>query len=316
MDLEQVIRAIAKKSLQTSSTGPTASPRIDSAGMSTAAVEEDQHGIANLPKTICFPYSRHSSYPELCAFVDAFKPKDVWPCTADPDEWIRNDTSIESLFGRFCSEDEFSYDEFLRARRPVAVDLLSDKDSQQAYDTQRTLTSSPKAGSFLEPAGPTVSGREHASSVRGKIDSPPSVPQHASRYSDIQPSLEQAAASNSNEEQDGGLGGRQSDNPSGTGGSRKRYLDECNDSEAERNHNWEDEAVADSQQSQISIISDISYRDSVVRHDAYARMRDLARGDEDWVSVSLISTDAGHTNLEKDLGSSDDVKGQRYPKLH
>lgn len=281
--------------------------------MSTAAVEEDQRGIANLPKTIRFPYSRHSSYPELCAFVDAFKPKDVWPCTANPDEWIRNDTSIELLFGQFCSEYEFSYDEFLQARRPVAVDLLFDKDSQQAYDTQRTLTSSPKVGSFLEPAGPTVSDRKHVSSVRGETDSP----QYAGRYSDPQPSPEQAAVSNSNKERGGAISAQQSDNSSGTGGSRKRYFDECNDSEAERNHNHEEEEpVADSQQTEISIVSDISYRDSVVRHDAYAQMRDLARGDEDWVSVSLISTNAGHTNLEKDLGSRDDVKGRRHPKLH
>lgn len=316
MDLEQVIRAIAKKSLQASSTGPTASSRADSAGMSTTAVEEDQHGIANMPKTIRFPFSRHSSYPELCAFVDAFQPKDVWPCTVDPNEWIRNDTTIESLFGRFCSEDEFCFDEFLRARRPVAVTVLSRDDSQQAYDTQRTLISSPEVGSFLEPAGPTVSGHEHVSSVRGEIDSPSSMPQYASRYSDMQPSPEPAAAPNSNKEQGRGSSAQQSDNPSDTGGSRKRHFDECGDSEEERNHNRDKEPEGNSQQSQISLVSHISYRDSAVRRDAYTQMRDLARGDEDWVSVSLISTDAGHTTLEKDLGSSDDVKGRRHPKLH
>ena len=42
-----------------------------------------------LPKTIFFPYSRHSSLPELCHFVDAFRPKDVWPCTVSPIEWLK-----------------------------------------------------------------------------------------------------------------------------------------------------------------------------------------------------------------------------------
>lgn len=41
------------------------------------------------PKTIYFPYSRHSSLPELRHFVEAFRPKDIWPCTVNTAEcWI------------------------------------------------------------------------------------------------------------------------------------------------------------------------------------------------------------------------------------
>jgi len=40
-----------------------------------------------LPRRITFPYSRHSSFPELCDLVAAFKPKDVYPCTVDEPEW-------------------------------------------------------------------------------------------------------------------------------------------------------------------------------------------------------------------------------------
>ena len=43
--------------------------------------------IGALPNKIFFPYSRHSSYPELCHLVEAFKPRDVWPCTAIQREW-------------------------------------------------------------------------------------------------------------------------------------------------------------------------------------------------------------------------------------
>ncbi len=43
-----------------------------------------------LPRRIHFPYSRHSSYPELCDLVAAFRPKDVWPCTVDAAEWRKD----------------------------------------------------------------------------------------------------------------------------------------------------------------------------------------------------------------------------------
>lgn len=40
-----------------------------------------------LAKHITFPYSRHSSYPELCYLVRAFKPKDVYLCTVNEEKW-------------------------------------------------------------------------------------------------------------------------------------------------------------------------------------------------------------------------------------
>jgi DNA cross-link repair 1C protein len=43
-----------------------------------------------LPDVIRFPYSRHSSYEELCNLIDAFKPADIWPCTVDPADWTQN----------------------------------------------------------------------------------------------------------------------------------------------------------------------------------------------------------------------------------
>lgn len=45
---------------------------------------------AELPKIIQFPYSRHSSYPELCQLVNIFRPRDVWPCTVHEMDWIKN----------------------------------------------------------------------------------------------------------------------------------------------------------------------------------------------------------------------------------
>ncbi|KAK2753278.1 DNA repair protein [Colletotrichum kahawae] len=63
-----------------------------------------------LPKTITFPYSRHSSYQELCDLVQMFRPKDVWPCTVNTADWIRDNITIHSLFGNFCSGDSFAHD--------------------------------------------------------------------------------------------------------------------------------------------------------------------------------------------------------------
>lgn len=73
--LEEVVRAIAKK---------TSGSAISGGGR----LSEDPR-IQQLPKTISFPYSRHSSYSELCEFVNAWKPKDIWPCTVDEEEWLR-----------------------------------------------------------------------------------------------------------------------------------------------------------------------------------------------------------------------------------
>ncbi|KAL8421169.1 hypothetical protein RB596_002093 [Gaeumannomyces avenae] len=67
-------------------------------------------GARSLPKTITFPYSRHSSYSELCHLVETFKPRDVWPCTAHPAEWIKHGINIRSLFGHCCSGEAFEYD--------------------------------------------------------------------------------------------------------------------------------------------------------------------------------------------------------------
>ena len=45
-----------------------------------------------LPSIVTFPYSRHSSYRELCHLLEAFKPRDVWPCTLDPRDWLERGT--------------------------------------------------------------------------------------------------------------------------------------------------------------------------------------------------------------------------------
>ncbi|KAH0522849.1 hypothetical protein TsFJ059_006636 [Trichoderma semiorbis] len=57
----------------------------------------EQRSETTLPNIIRFPYSRHSSYAELCDLVSAFKPRDIWPCTFHLETWQNNAMSIEAL---------------------------------------------------------------------------------------------------------------------------------------------------------------------------------------------------------------------------
>ncbi|KZL84413.1 artemis protein [Colletotrichum incanum] len=75
-------------------------------GMASSANDSTGH----LPRVITFPYSRHSSYQELCDLVRVFRPKDVWPCTVNIAEWLKGNSTIRSLFGQYCSGDIFSHD--------------------------------------------------------------------------------------------------------------------------------------------------------------------------------------------------------------
>ncbi|KAE8411640.1 hypothetical protein BDV36DRAFT_305516 [Aspergillus pseudocaelatus] len=79
-----------------------------------------------LPGVIHFPYSRHSSYAELCELVSAFKPKDICPCTVDPLTWDE-DVSMQSLFGHLCTGTEFTHDHHMRDMLENDEDLRSRK---------------------------------------------------------------------------------------------------------------------------------------------------------------------------------------------
>lgn len=65
--------------------------------------------------TITFPYSRHSSYNELCELVAAFRPLDVYPCTVDEATWSEH-VSMRALFGEFCSANLFAHDRLMREK--------------------------------------------------------------------------------------------------------------------------------------------------------------------------------------------------------
>ncbi|KAF2100991.1 hypothetical protein NA57DRAFT_74586 [Rhizodiscina lignyota] len=88
-----------------------------------------------LPRTITFPYSRHSSYSELRELVAAFKPRDIYPCTVDEMSWNES-TSMRSLFGDLCSDDVFAHDNEMREKTRERLERFTAK--QQAMYTQTT----------------------------------------------------------------------------------------------------------------------------------------------------------------------------------
>lgn len=75
---------------------------------------ERQFSNGSLSKDrIHFPYSRHSSYSELCELVAAFNPADIYPCTVDEQTWTE-DVSMKTLFGHLCSGTDFIHDGEMR----------------------------------------------------------------------------------------------------------------------------------------------------------------------------------------------------------
>ncbi|KAI1619897.1 DNA cross-link repair 1C protein [Exophiala viscosa] len=70
--------------------------------------------LAGRGDTIHFPYSRHSSYMELRHLVSVFRPKDICPCTVEPEVWSE-EVSMQVLFGDVCSGNEFHFDKESRA---------------------------------------------------------------------------------------------------------------------------------------------------------------------------------------------------------
>ncbi|QSS56943.1 DNA repair protein [Histoplasma capsulatum var. duboisii H88] len=124
----------------------------------------------NFPNTIRFPYSRHSSYAELCNLIRAFKPQDIFPCTIDPVTW-NEEVSINTLFGHLCSGSNFAHDEFMRtmsaqrsSSRPLKRKQLGSDSSSTKNSTQQTdLSISFVQNNELPSVIPSISNREHDS---------------------------------------------------------------------------------------------------------------------------------------------------------
>ena len=106
----------------------------------------------DLPKTITFPYSRHSSYEELRHLVGIFRPKDVYPCTVDEDLWFKDRIRIDDLFGVECFGSSYRVISFRHDREMCEkYPEFSQPASQHTLLTQRTQASS------SQPSQPVIS---------------------------------------------------------------------------------------------------------------------------------------------------------------
>ncbi|KXJ88406.1 beta-lactamase-like protein [Microdochium bolleyi] len=98
------------------------------------ALAEVEHPprLAELPNQIRFPYARHSSLPELRLLVEAFKPRDVWPCTVDKREWLLRGITMRGLFGDLCADHQsnFEHDQLMAS----LFDLQCDEDERHLRD--------------------------------------------------------------------------------------------------------------------------------------------------------------------------------------
>ncbi|GKZ35358.1 hypothetical protein AbraIFM66950_005986 [Aspergillus brasiliensis] len=104
-----------------------------------------------LPRIIHFPYSRHSSYSELCHLVSAFKPKDVYPCTVDPVSWDEGD-SMQTLFGHLCSATGFAHDQQMRDLTANDPEIRARKRAR--YEGSFITQSSQQTSSMIDSSIP------------------------------------------------------------------------------------------------------------------------------------------------------------------
>ncbi|KAK7216544.1 hypothetical protein V2G26_004547 [Clonostachys chloroleuca] len=312
LTIDKVIQAIAKQL----SPATTDVPKI--------GTNMDQRAETPLPRVIRFPYSRHSSYHELCLLVAAFKPRDVWPCTANIDEWLKYDVTIKSLFGEHCSGTTYAHDlkmDILRQARPPVMNPSSNKNSQET-DYSRPRTESPpvsinhRRSGAPPPSSPSFRDVETDSktnrpemkyatpSVGEGVSSPFSTPTRGTHG--VKRRFEEYSKTGTTGEPGEGPDSQQTirsilpgshPNASTIQGEayfRKLWEEECN----ETGTTDEAEEGPESQQTDKSFVSTISPNASTIRKEAYYRML----MDKEWDEDGLISTNGGHTTKEEELG--------------
>lgn len=107
ISLATVVHALAKRAAQ------NAASTAETSGLM---------GPKDLPQHVTFPYSRHSSYSELCLLVEAFMPQDIHPCTVDEQNWDLSH-SMGHLFGHiYHAPTTFRHDQEMLQKKSAAED--------------------------------------------------------------------------------------------------------------------------------------------------------------------------------------------------
>ncbi|KAL7931533.1 beta-lactamase-like protein [Trichoderma chlorosporum] len=223
---------------------------------------EERNG-EHLPSVIRFPYSRHSSYAELCDLVDAFKPKDIWPCTFHLEYWQKNAMSIESLFGKYCSGKMFAHD-------------------MKVCNFEAQM----KQGAGEEPGSQQLESISSESNSQLSYKSLNALYESKAEARDII-----AVANDDNLVQKEGLEPQESEERrAATPKSLDLLVSEDNAATGEN----------ESQETNVSFTSALSARHSSVRCDAYDQMLQNYHG-IGWNSIELISVGCNHSVEETEL---------------
>lgn len=137
-----------------------------------------------LDRTIRFPYSRHSSYKELCDFVAVFKPRDIYPCTVEEQAWTE-DISMRALFGHLCSGTAFLHDEEMRLLLHERLENRGPPEKRQKRnDTEDTQASGSPESSSQEYNTAAWPERQSPRQVENR-ESPKAEDRHVTREEEV-----------------------------------------------------------------------------------------------------------------------------------
>ena len=128
---------------------------------------------AQLPRSITFPYSRHSSHHELRLLLAAFRPRDVWPNTfVKPKHW-EEDMSMETMFGDLCDRlpgQVMAFDVKVRSDVAILEKQRRELQSAQKVRAQADTQQSEDEDDVMEEPASTSPG------YQTERDGPPSSP--------------------------------------------------------------------------------------------------------------------------------------------
>lgn len=147
---------------------------------------------STLPNRIRFPYSRHSSYRELCHLLSVLKPRDIWPCTVDPFRWVRQGEffpssiysrlpsasrlipatgiTIDRLFGEYCSGNTFDHDKHM-AEVTAVLGLEEQHESQANTESLRQSSPVPSNTDEVTPLSHCKGTRHATASIHYQASS-------------------------------------------------------------------------------------------------------------------------------------------------
>ncbi|TLD28821.1 hypothetical protein PspLS_03744 [Pyricularia sp. CBS 133598] len=281
-DLNKAVESLARKN-STLTFGLGKAPSEHHPGLVTVEDSAEQ----SLRGRVRFPYSRHSSYPELCHLVERFRPMDVWPCTYNAKEWIQHDLSIESLFGEYCSGNVFEHDEIQArfASRSRASEILHNIDSQCSAITQR----SDETG--YQPSQQIEHGRQLPSISKDSRHDKGPGPRHTSEMIHLT-SDDPNPTSHHHKRDFAAFAGSDLDNLDGRDES---YIE----NEDTDNHP-EDVFLHDSQSSAVSEIAMATRRTAF---NTVLGATTFIRGQVEYHGIPLLSTTDAHSRGEIELGN-------------